>query len=389
MNNNKKLYIIIAGLFPSDNSFRGSYIYDQAKAIERNSDYRVIVLKPTPFYKKDADYVFGGIDVYCFTDYNLPSNVWPHKLTDALSIRSMFKKLHEIGANVADIKFAHSHISRNGVFANALKRRNPNVKTMVQHHGFDVMSVTDGRLAEYNWHKKHCINYGVRISNEIDINIGVSKRTLDYVLQQPGINLKGSYVLYNGVDTSVFNPGDFRKPNEIFTIGCVANFWELKDQMTLIKAIRQLVMDGKTKIKAVFIGSGYTEESCRQYVENNNLSPFVEFRSEITHDALPDFYRSLDLFVLPSYWEAFGCVYTEAYACGVPFIGVKGQGIAEIIPEKDQNKWLIEKGDYKGLAAGIAYRMNHREQKQELSSPYDINVLISMYLEFLNPIQRD
>lgn len=383
MNGNNKIYVIIAGLFPSIESFRGSYIYDQAKAIERNSDYRVIILKPTPFYNKEADYVFGGIEVYCFTDYNLPSNIWPNKVTDALSIGSMLKKLHRIGVKVADIDVVHSHITRNGVFANALKKHNSYVKTLVQHHGFDVMSVTDGRLARSNWHKRHCIDYGVKICNNVDVNIGVSKRTLDYVLQQPGINLKDSYVLYNGVDTSIFNPGKARVKNDIFTVGCVANFWELKDQITLIKAVQLLVNDGDTKIKAIFIGSGYTEESCRRYVENNNLSQFVELRREITHDSLPDFYRSLDLFVLPSYWEAFGCVYTEAYACGVPFIGVKGQGISEIIPEKDKNRWLIEKGDVTTLANNIKRIMSKADSIEELNIPIDIDPLIKEFLQYV------
>lgn len=383
MNGNNKIYVIIAGLFPSIESFRGSYIYDQAKAIERNSDYRVIILKPTPFYNKEADYVFGEIEVYCFTDYNLPSNIWPNKVTDALSIGSMLKKLHRIGVKVADIDVVHSHITRNGVFANALKKHNPYVKTLVQHHGFDVMSVTDGRLAGSNWHKRHCIDYGVKICNNVDVNIGVSKRTLDYVLQQPGINLKDSYVLYNGVDTSIFNPGKARVKNDIFTVGCVANFWELKDQITLIKAVQLLVNNGDTKIKAIFIGSGYTEESCRRYVENNNLSQFVEFRREITHDSLPDFYRSLDLFVLPSYWEAFGCVYTEAYACGVPFIGVKGQGISEIIPEKDKNRWLIEKGDVTTLANNIKRIMSKADSIEELNIPIDIDPLIKEFLQYV------
>lgn len=384
MDKSRKIYLIIAGLFPSKESFRGSYIYDQATAIERNSDYKVFVLKPIPFYQKKDDYVFGGIEVYCFTDYNLPSNIWPNGATDALSIRSMLKKLHKIGVKASDIKVAHSHITRSGVFACALKKYNPKVVTIVQHHGFDVMSVTDGRLAHFKCHQRHCMKYGVRICNDIDLNIGVSQRTLDYLCQQPGIKLNDSYVLYNGVDTSVFNTGNPREANEVFTIGCVANFWELKDQMTLIKALHRLVQNDRTKIKVIFIGSGYTRESCRQYVEDNDLSQFVEFRSEISHDALPDFYRSLDLFVLPSYWEAFGCVYTEAYACGVPFIGVKGQGIAEIIPDDGKDNFLIEKGDYIGLAIKIEHIIDNKEERQQLTASIDIDDLISDYLIYVN-----
>lgn len=384
MDKRRKIYLIIAGLFPSKESFRGPYIYDQVKAIERNSDYKVIVLKPTPFYKKEDDYVFEGIEVHCFTDYNLPSNIWPNRATDALTIRSMLNKLHKIGVKASDIKVAHSHVTRSGTFASALKKYNPDVITIVQHHGFDVMSVTDGRLANYKCHERHCTKYGVRICNAVDLNIGVSRRTLDYVEAQSGIALKDSYVLYNGVDTSMFHPAEVRNRNDVFTIGCVANFWELKDQMTLIKAVERLAAEGLTDIKVVFVGSGYTKEDCEKYIRDKKLDRYFEFRTEVMHDRLPDFYRSLDLFVLPSYWEAFGCVYTEAYACGVPFIGVKGQGIAEIVPADSADRWLIEKGDSVKLAELIRRTKKHPGEPQTLSVPIDIDTLVSDYLKYIS-----
>ena len=97
------------------------------------------------------------------------------------------------------------------------------------------------------------------------------------------------------------------------------------------------------------------------------------------HEQLLSFYQSLDLFVLPSYWEAFGCVYTEAYACGVPFIAVKGQGISEIIPEDEKDCWLIEKGDDASLAELLQSYINY-SCKQTVSIPYQINQLVNTYL---------
>ena len=65
--------------------------------------------------------------------------------------------------------------------------------------------------------------------------------------------------------------------------------------------------------------------------------------NEVDHRQLNAFYNTLDLFVLPSYWDAFGCVYTEAYACGVPFMAAKGSGITEYIREDDFDNWVIER----------------------------------------------
>ncbi len=382
-----RYYICITPFFPSSDSFRGPFIFDQVKAIERNSDFKVIVLKPCPFYHKETDYEFEGVKVYRFTDYNLPSNLWPNTLTDAGSVHSMFRKLAAIGVDIDDIAVAHGHVTRFGVWLNALKRRNPHIKSVLQHHGFDVMTLTDGRLADFQFHKRHCIRYGVGICNDVDINIGVSRHTLGYVKAVPGLRLKNEYVLYNGVDTALFRPDTHPKKHEgIFTIGCVGNFWELKDQITLVKAVHQVLKQGVTGLRTIFVGTGYTRCQCEDYIKANNIAEHFEFIDSIPHEKLPDFYRSLDLFVLPSYWEAFGCVYTEAYACGVPFIGVKDQGIDEIIEPADKERWLIDKGDYAKLAEMILRSIESPSDMPALGTPIDINVLVSDFLKKLESL---
>ena len=104
----------------------------------------------------------------------------------------------------------------------------------------------------------------------------------------------------------------------------------------------------------------------------------------MTHDLLPLYYNSLNIFVLPSIYEGFGCVYTEAYACGVPFIGVKEQGAAECVDPNEADKWLIRPHDSVGLADKIEQFYLH-PTKQLLCKPYDINVLVA---DFLNKIEK-
>ena len=103
------------------------------------------------------------------------------------------------------------------------------------------------------------------------------------------------------------------------------------------------------------------------------------------HRELNDFYNSLDLFVLPSYWEAFGCVYTEAYACGVPFIAVKGQGISELIPEKDVDKWLIDKGDFVSLSDKIENYIENNFAETEHTKE-KLQELVKNAIEYANMV---
>lgn len=378
-----KYYICITPFFPEPDSFRGPYVLDQVRAIERNSDYKVIVMKPCPSWALKEDYEFEGIKVYRFRCYTLPSNMWPNRLCDWLTARAMTSKLLSVGVEIKDIAVAHAHVTEHGPLVNYLKNKNKDIFTIIQHHGFDVMGITNGQMADNKVHRLHCIRYGVGICNNSDLNVGVSRLTLNYVLQNPGIHLKNQYVLHNGVDTSLFYPIPKSERNERFTIGCIGNFWPLKDQMTLIKAIELCVIDGKRDICCIFVGSGATLEGCREYVDEHSLGEYFEFKTEVQHSALPDFYRSLDLFVLPSYWEAFGCVYTEAYACGVPFIGVKGQGISELIPEEDADKWLIEKGDANQLKKLIEREYNEGTT-QKLSRDINIDKLVGEFIDYIN-----
>lgn len=93
----------------------------------------------------------------------------------------------------------------------------------------------------------------------------------------------------------------------------------------------------------------------------------------------------MDLFVLPTFYEGFGCVFTEAYACGVPFMLCEHQGASEYIADVEKDKWLFPKEDYERLSFLIEQYMQHR-YVQKLKYPYDINVLVSSFLDQLDSV---
>jgi glycosyltransferase involved in cell wall biosynthesis len=63
---------------------------------------------------------------------------------------------------------------------------------------------------------------------------------------------------------------------------------------------------------------------------------------------LLDFYAQADVFVMPSLVEAFGVVFLEAMASGIPVIGARAGGVPELI-DHGRNGLLIEPGDAGGL----------------------------------------
>lgn len=61
-----------------------------------------------------------------------------------------------------------------------------------------------------------------------------------------------------------------------------------------------------------------------------------------------------------------------------------GQGGAEYIPPEDKDKWLFAPRDHDGLAALIS-RFNKERYPQSVCHEYDINILITRFLDQIDP----
>ena len=183
----------------------------------------------------------------------------------------------------------------------------------------------------------------------------MSQKVLDQ-LSHFVINISKPLVLYNGVDTNKFYELKDDQ-EEDFTIGCIANFWKIKDQKTLILSVIDLLREG-FKIKLKFIGTGPTLIKCKKLIPQD-LEAYFEFMDDMAHYDLNTFYNHINLFVLPSYYEAFGCVYAESWATNTPFIAVKGQGIEEVMSDEMKELSLVEPKDLLDLSSKIRHFYTH------------------------------
>lgn len=379
---------------------------DQVKAIQRNSEYDVRVFVEGG--NDASDYEIDGVTVYRYKTRELPSNLL-NGFFNGYNSRSFVKRVLALGINPMDVAFVHCHVSMRAVCGLALKKLNPNIKVLLQHHDLDPFNLRSGMIGRNNhFNIRYRAKKAIALYNQVDLHICISfacresllhfpntrqgeiyedcKRSLSLCKGLPSIHPKNTYVLYNGVDCRMFNKGKrttkIKEENSIIKIGCIANFQELKGHITLIKAFEILHKKGFDNIRLSLLGSGETKNMCVSYLKLHGLYQFVEWPKEVTHDKLPDYYHSLDLFVLPSYFEGFGCVFTEAAACGVPFMGCVNQGYSEYIPEEEKNKWLIEPGNFVQLAKNIEAYMKYGYH-QKLCKSYVIDELIQGYLSYI------
>ena len=386
---------------------------DQVKAIIRNSDYEVRVFLGDS--KKDFDYEIDGIKVYRYKTRELPSNIL-NGFFNGYNARSFVKKVLQIGVNPQDVAFVHCHVSMRAACGLALKKLNPKIKVLLQHHDLDPFNLRSGVLLRNNrFNIRYRAKKAIALYNKVDLHICVSEacrdcltlfpeprpvevyedciRALKLCEGLPRIKPQKTFVLYNGVDGRLFKSvSDSKrlKADNTFRIGCIANFNDLKDHITLIRAFEVFlknIKDGSVastrEFRLSLLGTGETRTVCEKYIHEHELDAYMEWPKEVTHDHLPEYYHSLDLFVLPSYFEGFGCVYTEAYACGVPFMGVYHQGAAELIAPEERDKWLIQPHDYIKLAELITNYYRNRN-RQILIHSYDIDALIKNYLDYID-----
>lgn len=400
-----KYYLCVTPFFPGPHNWRGAYVLDQVKAIARNSEYKVVVFATHQLHEKVTDYVRDGIQVYSIRPLLMPSYLL-NGLTEGIVGRQFVRKLRSLGIDPNDVAFVHCHTASHAAFGFGVRDINPNAKVLVQFHDLDPYTLRNGLWADKRWNVRFRARKSLSAFERADLLISISTpvqdnllafpnarpqeiltsylERLDFVKDFPSLKSRKLYVLYNGVDCSLFKrDSSVRVSGDVFRIGCIGNFQKIKDHITLIKAFVLLVQKGYTNIRLSLLGTGETRSFCEQYLLENHLDTYVEWPKEMTHDKLPDYYNSLDLFVLPCYYEGFGCVFTEAYACGVPFIGVDNQGAAELIAPDERDKWLIPAHDYVCLAELIE-RYYHERYEQHLCKVYDIDELIKSYLQYLN-----
>jgi phosphatidylinositol alpha-1,6-mannosyltransferase len=135
-----------------------------------------------------------------------------------------------------------------------------------------------------------------------------------------------------GVDPA-FSPGEGDLPSMI--VGCVSRFVPRKGQRRVIEAAARLRQRG-VPVSVLLVGKGRDEQALRRLAAR--LEVPARFEVGVPFDRLPDLYRDMTVFAMPSRsrWfgleaEGLGVVYLEAAATGLPVIAGDSGGAPETI----------------------------------------------------------
>ena len=147
-------------------------------------------------------------------------------------------------------------------------------------------------------------------------------------------------------------------------IGTMARMVPKKGVDVYIEALA-IVKSRGLKFRAVIGGGGELESDLRAQVTSLGLDNDIKFIGWVgDKDA---FYAGLDMFVLPSHYEAFGIVVIEAMAAGVPIVSTDAIGPREILREHHDGLF-VPRDDATAMADAIGTLLRNESLAQQFAA---------------------
>lgn len=365
----------------------GNYIHDSVMALrEQNIEVKVLLSRAwKPWQRNEPDYQTFPTDLSLEMVYylSIPRD-YLRTMSNWLLFFGLYRKTMKY-ARRHGVQLIHAHTEALAEVASAVASR-LNIGSVVTIHGINTSHRFLGTTEQKEYFRKSL--------NACDRVVLVGEPLREYFASITGRD-DHFRVVHNG-----FRLLDACGKREICTgrikrLISVSNLHEGKGIDLTIRALAMLQEHGISDWSYHIVGDGYMRAELEQLVQSLNLQKKITFVGAVEHAEVARHLEQADLFVLPSYREAFGIAYLEAMACGLLVIGVEGQGAAEFIRHRE-NGLLTKPKDIDDLAGHIRFAMVSPEMTQRMAEAgcdtamHDFNwtthatALCSVYRELLH-----
>lgn len=195
----------------------------------------------------------------------------------------------------------HTHHSISGSIVRLMSKYLTQAKIVTTVH-------TD--VIRFSWLSKAILKLGIKNNDMVICN---SENTKSSFLQIYGniVPDEKLSVIYNGVDkTRILTEIDtnilikYNIISDYKVIGIIARLEKVKNHMVLLRALKELYKEDKS-YRLIIVGDGKEKVSLSHYVSENNLEDIVTFTGVLVKDDAYKVLNSLDVFVMPSFYEGF------------------------------------------------------------------------------------
>ena len=199
----------------------------------------------------------------------------------------------------------------------------------------------------------------------IAVSLGVKRELAEHY----GVAASRCTVIPNGVDVNAFHPmrratdgATVRRrlgiPAEAIVLILTANEFERKGLPVLLDALGML---GSLRPWLLVAGEG-DPSPYREELSSNALNGRVVFTGSV--DDIGSLYAASDVFVMPTYYEAFSLATLEAAASGLPLVVTRVNGTEDLVRENENGLFIEREAD--SVAAALRNLLGDQERIQQL-----------------------
>ena len=307
-----------------------------------------------PFYRPRATASGQAPPARWFRYPAIPGNAGLASAGDGLylCLRKAVQDLH----TRSPIDLIHAHGALPCGLAALQLSRQLGLPYVVTVHGLDAFSQAQvgGRRG------RRCAERSQQVYGGARRVIGVSQHVCDEVQKGMSEPVKLS-VVYNVVNPSLFQPGEGAASPALLTVG---NLIPVKGHELVVRALAAL-RDEFPRITWDVVGVGPELNRIREVAARLGALDAIHFHGKLGRREVAEAFRRCTVFVLPSHYEGFGCVYLEAMASGKVAIGCAGQGIEEVI-HHGENGWLVPPDGHAELIEGLRILLRDPERRMRI-----------------------
>ena len=243
----------------------------------------------------------------------------------------------------------HAHWNLTGLAAIIVKKFLKIPVVVNVHHGntFSRISVLD----KYIFERADCVVCNSTFTQNILLKSCTPKKCV---------------IIPPGVDTTLFCPnGEPRKTNSLFAMGRLI---EWKGFHFLFHALKDLKNEFPD-IHLYLAGDGPERQTLLNLAIGLGVDSCITFLGNIPNWKTVDYFRSADVFVLPSIVDAggntegLGVVLLEAMSCGTPCVASSVGGITDIV-KNGYNGFLTKPGSPQDIKEKIFFLLKNKEHRQ-------------------------
>lgn len=235
---------------------------------------------------------------------------------------------------------------------------------IVTYHGSDVHTMP--------FENGHIRTKVLQIMENATQNIFVSKKLMDTARElgytgdnctasRNGVNTKNFYIISDEEKNSIRERYHIKGKNIGF-VGAVNKIKRADKFAEIFESIKQI--DPSNEYTFTVVGDGPLKSQVEKECNEKGLKAVFTGNQDV--DMVRNLMNTMDVMILPSRREGFGCVITEANACGVPVVGSDAGGISEAIGIKEN---IVADGDdfEKRIAKRVVEVVNSENDKESLS----------------------